>query len=383
MYLLLGFSFGSRGCRKMAGRGKPRSQRKRKTPLKLSQYFDFEENHKQFCEDSTAVAAADKTPRMSGQAPLGSEAHFDQILEQNLQDMTWQPNINNNFGNDTSMNDVTLQPQPATQGICVAGQGIEDQRFVTGSAENQLVPVRQAATMSMAPMSFDSTAVPVGAFVAEKVKDMIRQDKFVKFKDIAKNEIDTSDSESEGEFLEDANGFLKRKKKNKNKKPLSFFAWVEIFTKFSAIRCELEPSLYVMMLKHQEMVQKIAKGKGDWKKYDKKFRKLIAVGQAQWGVVKNELVSEALSMPPRPQHVDKKKNYDKSGGPGPCINFHRNGFCVAKQNCKYSHSCFICQKGVHSAKNCWNRSQRTQGTIAKTQNSGFKFGNKYLQGKKK
>ena len=266
MYLLLGFSYCSCCCKKMAGRGKPRSQRKRKTPLKLSQYFDMEENNKQFCDGSPSVAATDQTPRVSGQAPLGSEAHFEQILEQNLQDITWQPN---NYGNDTAMNDVTLQPQPATQGICVAGQGVEEQRLVTGSADNHLVPVRQAATM--APMSFDSTAVPVGAFVAEKFKDMIRQDKFVKFKDIAKNEIDTSDSESEGEFLEDANGFLKRKKKNKNKKPLSFFEWVEILTKFSAIRCELDPSLYVMMLKHQEMVQKIAKAKGDWQKYDKKI----------------------------------------------------------------------------------------------------------------
>ena len=105
-------------------------------------------------------------------------------------------------------------------------------------------------------------------------REAIIANKYIDFKKLVNNQHN-SDSKSEfAEFLLDTAGCLRWKKKTR-RNPLCILEWGIAFKTYLAIQNEHDPSVAPGLLKHQQVVQKLAMDKGDWRKYDKGFRKLV------------------------------------------------------------------------------------------------------------
>ena len=288
----------------MSGRGRPAQRRRKRKAAAIQESPPLSWATGDFtAEDPPAAQSPQHSPASSdgaGNPPIGSLEHFDAI--------------------------VPVEDAPS-----------EDVVSLASSPSN---------------LRYDTTAIPVGALLSNSIKEAIRGDKYVDFKKLARQEVG-SDSDSDSELVEDDNGYLKRKKKVK-KSPLSFLEWQDAFNKFFAARLDGEEgrSLPVAMglLKHQETVQKLVRARGNWRKYDKSFRRLVECGHAQWGSVKAELYSEAAA------NVTERPSAQKSArvSTRSCHSFHKLGVC-SRKDCIYSHVCYYCKKGSHPASQCYSR----------------------------
>ena len=221
----------------------------------------------------------------------------------------------------------------------------------------QTPPVRANTSIE-----YDTEAVPVFVFLEEELLRKIRSNAYVDFKKLAKNSFE-SDSDSESEFIE-VNGFLKKSKKEKREK-LSFLDWQIAFNIFSTARVESDPNSALGLLKHQQQVLKLVRSRGDWRGYDKKFRKLVALGHAHWGSVKAEIYSEASTthyvLAPQ-QNLRAIGIKEKL-----CFSYHKKGFCPAAASgsrCQFSHVCPKCKLGLHPAYKCYSFSSQNQSRQA-------------------
>ena len=240
-------------------------------------------------------------------------------------------------GGECMAQNNTAQTQASAQGYCAAVGG-EHTRFGR----------QNVSELSELPV-FDNTAIPVGAFVPRELKEKIKADIYIDFKKLEKSGIVSSDSDFELEFVQDKGVFL-RKKMKKTKKVMNIFDWLATFGTFMAVRSDPNTDMFNKLLKHQQTVQSIAKNNGDWKTYDKKFRKLVELGLCKWGQVKEELISGANQ---KVNLVKKKFSPVNNFVQKPCVNFHKFGACTYNNKCKFSHICPYCLKGQHSEKDCY------------------------------
>ena len=401
----------------MSGRGRP--ARKRRLPAKLldgekKRYFVGSETHLEELFNNFTSSTDEKGPSLAktptvvhpenflNQIGESTEInptniiiqHDDNLYNQDFcgsagqQNYQTQPQASaQEFCADTGGEPVTLpttaqqtehfypaQPQVSAQGYCAAAGGEYMAQNITqiNTAQTQASAQGFCAAAGGEPTRFrrqnvpelpvfDNTAIPVGAFVPRELKDKIKADIYIDFEKLEKSGIISSDSDSELEFVQDKGVFLKKKIK-KTKKVMNIFDWLATFGTFMAVRCDPNTDMFNKLLKHQQTVQSIAKNNGDWKTYDKKFRKLVELGLCKWGQVKEELISAANQ---KVNLVKKKFSSVNNFVQKPCVHFHKFGACPYNNKCKFSHICPYCLKGQHSEKDCYSKQKFGQRKLKK------------------
>lgn len=148
-----------------------------------------------------------------------------------------------------------------------------------------------------------------------------------------------------------------------SKKSLSLDQWISAFTIYMTIYIEKYKDSGPQMLKYLDVIRDLAKQKGDWQNYDKKFRKSKMQLKLTWGVVHQELYFRCLHEQNKVQdqgslkyiyNVNQgKMNVQQSQGlPVPigyCARYHLGNQCLLP--CKYNHKCYGCNQ-LHQASRC-------------------------------
>ena len=140
--------------------------------------------------------------------------------------------------------------------------------------------------------------------------------------------------------------------------------WDEAWNIFQAIYLSKYTSQYYRdgLAQHKSHVSRLMSEGGKWADYDMKFRRMVQRSLTPWGAMHAELYTSAWiagqrekSEKHKAQNTKKNPNtFGKRGGlvpTGSCIKFHAKGTC-GFPNCRYSHECYKCKKGSHSASAC-------------------------------
>ena len=198
--------------------------------------------------------------------------------------------------------------------------------------------------------------IPVGDHVDEATVERVRMNKFVEFNHLLKN--------GKGEEHDLVVSDNKVKTKSRDLPALTFYEWLMAWNTFLAINTRLsqDPHLASKMCQHFEQVFELHSQKDDWSGYDRRFRKAVEKGRAEWGDIHYKLVMDARASPATPGKSKKTPSAQSSGDTGfavPvgfCFRYHKHNSC--RQDCGYSHLCFSARCGRHhSFLNCPTQAQ--------------------------
>lgn len=132
--------------------------------------------------------------------------------------------------------------------------------------------------------------------------------------------------------------------------------WVSALSVYIAIYTEKFKGAMAGMLKYMDVIRDLARNNGDWKGYDKKFRKMKMQQKLGWGMSHQEMYFRALCGVKESydvasiSSVNSMKLSNVNVPTGYCIRYHTGKPRLIP--CKNSHSFYICNK-FHPATQCW------------------------------
>lgn len=253
--------------------------------------------------------------------------------------------------------------------------------LVAQAVANATKELTVTGTQHACPSAQSSDTSTCASHVPEKIKNLIREDKFVDMSLLLPN---SSPADEELVLTLGENGEMKFRPKQKSQSINSFETWSKAFSTFVAIYCGKYPKYAAPLMQYWSSVRDMANIGANWRQYDEKFRQSRALKKIQWDKIDTELWTRCTTAL-RMFAPQKSKNTASATPTGAtyqylfvpkeyCFAFHRGRDCPAPPNqCKYSHTCFICKVGTHPANKCHARSNTSQDPKA-TQDSKAKAG---------
>ncbi|MEW8544663.1 MAG: hypothetical protein AB2693_14135 [Candidatus Thiodiazotropha sp.] len=235
------------------------------------------------------------------------------------------------------------------------------------------VTVEDSVTTSSSKHKAISMARPLDLGIDSKIKGKIWANQYIEL-----NSLLPSKRKERLELVDNGDGVIRCKKSNSSSIN-TIDLWLEAFHVFVAIYTAKYPTEAPSLMKHTNIVQKLAKQAGDDAAlfYDEQFR-LWREDQPEllpWGMINSELQNEALAMgiskklKQNPTNQRKQKTEVKRF----CFRFNNNnGQCPKGKDCSFPH---ICQKcgGPHSRRQCPKSStNHSSGTILPPNNQNTK-----------
>lgn len=157
--------------------------------------------------------------------------------------------------------------------------------------------------------------------------------------------------------------------------------WIKAWNIFSSIYLQVFPECGQGLAVHFQQVQQLMQERGDWRSYDRSFRRAVQEGLQQWGQMNPTLyVSARLKFVHSAQAVPQQRDGTAPaavnvGGKkvqpprGYCFGYHLKAKCHTKK-CRYKHACFQCNAGEHPAINCDAVQKQEQSFPAENRKGG-------------
>lgn len=245
-------------------------------------------------------------------------------------------------------------------------------------------------------VNFESSGVPLDAYLDNKIKGKILAGQFVEYRSLlSKNAPNDKSkkfriSENGGEKL-----MLSFAGKMHDDSSLRLSEWHKAHAIFStvSIRHHKDYQLAIDLIKYGTLISRMADLGGDWANYDRNFRKMMAQAsgssaRSKWSRPNWELwhsmvnskksggVSSGTSSRTPQSYAKNYQRSDKTGNgkrripEGFCFHYHRGAQCFRKP-CQFSHSCPECS-GAHALYQCQpgKVKQTTPMQKTSTSNSG-------------
>lgn len=248
-----------------------------------------------------------------------------------------------------SQNTTSQISDPVIQGTCTTNTIFDN------STSSAVVPVPDQSSSDSTEHVKNkavSMARPLDLGIDSKIKGKIWANQFIDLYTLL-----PSKRKERLELVDNGDGVI-RCKKSTSGSITSIDHWLEAFHVFVAIYTAKYPTEAPSLMRHMNIVHKLAKQAGDEAAlfYDEQFR-LWREDQPEllpWGMINSELQNEALAM-----GISKTFKQNPAGQRKPktgikkyCFRFNnQNGQCPKGKDCSFPH---ICQKcgGPHSRKQC-------------------------------
>ncbi|XP_070204476.1 uncharacterized protein [Littorina saxatilis] len=214
--------------------------------------------------------------------------------------------------------------------------------------------------------------VPVDLFVEDKIKQRIWTNEAIDMALLVKGEEGPSYDVTITKSTEGPS--LQIRDSPQKASTLSESRWMAAWNIFTAIYVQKFSAAGQGLAVHFQQVQLLMQEKGDWRGYDRSFRRMVQQGLKTWGASCPELYTTARlkfiqSVQNAPLRCDSPADGNRwnAGAPkGYCLNFHVKGSCTLNR-CRYKHACFHCQNGEHPAISCPEAKQADQSFRGKPQ----------------
>ncbi|XP_070185637.1 uncharacterized protein [Littorina saxatilis] len=301
--------------------------------------------------EATRAAAVQASTSNPGEAETGLAAvlaEMRQMAEQAQKDIAALTQDNQRLREAAARCPDTVSPAPGSA--------------TAFTSDHYAMPDGPAANLARSITGEKSHFVPVDLFVEDKLKARIWAQEAIDLATLVKGEdhgsYDITISKSA-----DGPSFSIRDAPNKAN-VLSEASWTAAWNIYAAIYTQRFPTAMQGLAVHFQQVQQLMLEKGDWRGYDRAFRRMVQQGLQQWGVASPALYTSARlkfvhGAMAAPHHRGDSpaavwQRGGRNGAPkGFCYDFHLNNSCkYTAAQCRYKHLCYKCKTGDHPASQC-------------------------------
>jgi len=231
-------------------------------------------------------------------------------------------------------------------------------------------------------------AVPLGATISEIFKRQIWANDFIELGKLLPESIEKTLKPKTLQVESLSNPVLTLKEQDNTITSLDL--WLTAFSIYMSIYIEKHPGSVSGMLKYMEVVREIAKRKGNWHNYDRKFRLTKSQLTLTWGVTHQEIYVESLldrtvfdntvkvssAVQGGQLNLNRSSTQYNQSVPqvpvGYCVKFHTGKFCAIP--CRYSHNCYKCSR-LHPSIRCYIAGIPNVSRLPGGQDVNFSFRN--------